>query len=119
MNSLLLTIEVWIAGVAAAVNLIWGLLLKKNPKLFNLALVALVELAVLAQLVYTIAALAGGESPRANIFEFLGYLLVVLLVPAASVLWALAEKSRYSSIVLGIASFVALVMVYRMNQLWF
>jgi type III secretory pathway component EscU len=79
----------------------------------------LLELALLALAGLIISDLIGGQSSKANVFEFLGYLLGVLILPIAALFWALVEKNRFSTLILAGASLAVLVMVARMNQLWF
>ena len=49
---------------------------------------------------------------------FLGYLLGVVLVPVAGVLWARTELTRWAGTVLAVAGAVVGVMVWRLLQLW-
>ena len=50
--------------------------------------------------------------------EFYTYLVSALLLPPAAALWALLERNRWSTVVLGVAAFAVGVMVYRMLQIW-
>lgn len=42
-----------------------------------------------------------------------------LLLPAAGVFWALVERTRWSTVILGVVCLAIAVMVYRMNVIWF
>lgn len=85
-----------------------------------LAGAALVELGLLAQLVVTAAALIGGERPAQSggLPTFLGYLLTVVLLLPAGVLWSLTERTRWGSAVLAGAAVTVPVMIARMLQVW-
>lgn len=114
----LTNIQLVVAAAAGVINLLLGLI-GKLPSDFKLALVGLVELGLLAQLIATIVLLAQGESPAQNVFEFFGYLLVAMLLPIGGAFWAIVERNRYSTIVLGLVPLVICVMLYRMTQLWY
>ena len=64
-----------------------------------------------------VVALAGGDRPE-DTPTFLGYLLGVVLVPVAGVLWARTERTRWAGTVLAVAGAVVGVMVWRLLQLW-
>ena len=41
-----------------------------------------------------------------------------MLLPPAAVFWALIERNRWSTVILGVACLAIAVMVYRMYQIW-
>lgn len=47
-----------------------------------------------------------------------GYLIVALMVLPAAVAWGFADRSRWSSAILGVAGLALLVMLVRVWQLW-
>ncbi|MFM2384754.1 MAG: hypothetical protein RL166_628 [Actinomycetota bacterium] len=51
--------------------------------------------------------------------EFYGYLLTALLVAVGAGLWSLAERSKYSTMILGAANLTIAIMLLRMWQIWF
>ena len=61
--------------------------------------------------------MAGGTGP-ADAPTFLSYLIGVVLVPVAGVLWARTERTRWAGTVLAVAALVVAVMVWRLLQLW-
>lgn len=61
----------------------------------------------------------GGQGPVGPAWELWAYLVTVLLLPALGWLWAREEPSRWSSFVLAVAAFVAVVMVARAAQIWY
>ena len=49
---------------------------------------------------------------------FLGFLWAIIL-PLAGGFWALVERNRWSTVILGGVCLAIAVMVYRMGQIWF
>ena len=47
-----------------------------------------------------------------------GYLFVPLVLPFAAVAWALLERSRWSTVIMGITALSIAVMVWRMYVIW-
>ncbi|WBU38339.1 hypothetical protein [Homoserinibacter sp. YIM 151385] len=110
---------VQVAVAAAAGLLCLGLgFAKRAPNDLTLGAIALVELLLVVQVVVAIAAPAVGNPPSGNPIEFWGYLLTALVIPPLAVFWALTERTRWSTVVLGVAGLAIAVMVYRMNQIW-
>jgi hypothetical protein len=103
-----------LAGVLAVVL---GLVGRKPADLTILALV-IVELLLLAQVVISIVAPITGNHPTGNLGEFWVYLATACLMPPAAIAWALTDRSRWSTVVLGVAALAIAVMAYRMNQIW-
>jgi hypothetical protein len=77
----------------------------------------LLELLLLVQTALAVAALAGGDRP-ADTPTFVSYLVGVLLVPLAGVLWARAEPSRWAGSVIAVTGLVVAVMAWRLLRLW-
>lgn len=107
-------------AVAAALVALWSFLqsarnrLPDNPLLIALAVL---ELLLVAQLVIGIVLLAGGDRPG-SLATYLAYLIGSLVVLPVGAAWALAERSRSSTAVLGIACLAIPVMVLRLNEVW-
>lgn len=90
----------------------------RTPNDYSMGSAVLVELLLVAQLVVAIVAPAVGNPPSGNLLEFYTYLVsAIILVPLAS-FWALVERTRWSTVVLGVADLAIAVMVYRMYQIW-
>lgn len=109
--------EVIAAGVGA-----FGLLLgmaRRKPSLLSLGALGLVELLLLIQLIVSIVLVAGGERAKTDTVEFFSYLVVALIVPIGAGFWALVERTRWSTMVLGVAGFTVAIMLARMEQIWF
>ncbi|MFW8745560.1 hypothetical protein [Mesorhizobium japonicum] len=110
-------VQVAVAAVVAVLCVVLGLLGRK-PSDLTLGATVLIELLLIAQLVVAIVAPAVGNPSRGSALEFYVYLVTALLIPVLGVVWALLERTRWSTVVLGIAAFAIAVMVYRMYQIW-
>lgn len=80
---------------------------------------ALVAVLLLAQIVVSIVAPFAGNAPTGDPVEYWIYLVTALLVPVFGVVWALIDRSRWATVILGVAAITVAVMLYRMNQIWF
>lgn len=89
----------------------------REPRRPLLAGLAVVELLLVAQLVIGIVLLISGQRPG-SLVTYLAYLIGSLLVVPAGTVWALAERSRSSTVVLGITCVAVPVMVLRLYQVW-
>ena len=90
-----------------------------KPNDYTVGSLALIELLLLAQGVVSLVLPATGSPPEGNALEFGVYAVSVLLVPPAAILWALIDRTKWSTVVLGAGAFTVAVMVYRMYQIWF
>lgn len=78
-----------------------------------------VEAAVLIAIVVAVVMLVGpGPDQPIETGAFVGYLVVTPLVVPVALVWALAEKSRWSTTVFGIAALVVPVLIVRLDQVW-
>ena len=112
------TVQVAVAVLAGVLCLVLGFA-KRAPNDITLGATALVELLLVVQLVVAIVAPAVGNPPSGDLLEFYTYLVSALLLPLAGGFWALVERSRWSTVVLGVVCLAIAVMVYRMNVIWF
>ena len=112
------TVQVAVAVLAGVPCLVLGFA-KRTPDDITLGATALVELLLVVQLVVAIVAPAVGNPPSGDPLEFYTYLVSALLLPIAGGFWALVERSRWSTVVLGVVCLAIAVMVYRMNVIWF
>jgi hypothetical protein len=111
------TVEVVVALVAGVLAIVLGLAGRK-PSDLSLAGAALTELLLLAQLVVATVAPTTGNRPTGNPVEFYAYLLSALVIPPAAIVWALLERTRWATVVVGIACLAIAVMVVRMQIIW-
>ena len=62
---------------------------------------------------------ATGNPPTGGLLEFWVYLISAALLPPLAAFWALIDRNRWSTVVIGVACFAVAVMLYRMLQIWF
>ncbi len=110
-------LQVVVAVLAGLFCLVLGLL-GRQPNDYSLGATLLVELLLIAQLVVAIAAPFVGNPPRSSLPEFYIYLVSALLLPPLAGFWALLERNRWATVVLGVICLAIAVMVYRMYQIW-
>ena len=111
-------VQIAVAVAAGLFALVLGLA-GRRPNDYTLGAAALVEVLLIAQVVVALIAPAVGNSPTGSLLEFWVYLGSAVLIPPAAVLWALVDRDRWSTAVLGVACLAIAVMVYRMGQIWF
>ncbi|PXY31366.1 hypothetical protein [Prauserella muralis] len=85
-----------------------------RPLLIGLAAI---EVLLLVQVVISVVLLVGGQRPGSMV-TFLAYLVGSLLVLPIGTAWALAERSRSSTVVLGVACVTVPVLILRMSEVW-
>ena len=71
----------------------------------------------LAKIVAIVAPLIGNP-PTGDLLEYWVYLVSAVLLPVGAVLWALMERSRWSTVILGVAALAIAVMLWRMQVIW-
>jgi hypothetical protein len=111
-------VQVAVAVAAGALCVVLGLA-GRGPSDLTMGATALVELLLVVQLVVAIAAPAFGNTPTGDPLEYWVYLVSAVLLPVAGGFWALIERSRWSTVILGAVCLAVAVMVYRMNVIWF
>ena len=109
--------QLWFGVVAGLLLVVMGLIGRK-PSGFSLALIAGSEFGLLMQLIASITLVILGERAKLDTWEFFGYLIVALLVPVAAAIWALIDRNRWSTVVMGAGVLTVTVMLVRMQQIW-
>jgi hypothetical protein len=109
--------QVLVACAAGLVCVVLGLAGRK-PNDITLGALVLVELLLVAQLVIALIAPGLGNHASGSVPEFYVYLISALLIPPLAIFWGLIERTRWSTVVLGVAAFAIAVMVFRMEQIW-
>jgi hypothetical protein len=115
----------WYVDVLVAISVLAGLLCivvglaGRSPADLTMGATALVELALVGQLIITIVTPIFGNAPTGSGLEFWIYLISAIFIPPLAVLWGLLERNRWSTVVLGVASLAVAVMAYRMYEIWF
>lgn len=110
-------VQLVVAVVVGAVALILGLA-DRRPSDLTVGGMALVLVLLLAQVVIAIVAPLAGNPPVGSALEYWVYLVSAVLIPPASVFWALIERSRWSTVIMGVAALSVAVMVWRMQVIW-
>ncbi|MCP1429643.1 hypothetical protein J3D45_002141 [Microbacterium foliorum] len=114
----------WLTLAQVAVAVIAGLfclvagLAGRRPSDYTVGALALVELLLLVQVVVAIVAPFAGNPPTGDLLEYWVYLVSAVLLPIGAVLWALMERSRWSTVILGVAALAVAIMVWRMHVIW-
>ncbi|SBS74584.1 hypothetical protein [uncultured Microbacterium sp.] len=90
----------------------------RRPSDLSVGGLALILLLLLAQVVVAIVAPLVGNPPSGSALEYWVYLVSAVLLPPAGVAWALIERSRWSTVIMGIAALAVAVMVWRMHVIW-
>lgn len=91
---------------------------KRKPSGLSIGAIAIVQFLLLVQLGISIVLVAGGASAKQDTVEFFAYLVVALIIPLGAAFWALIERTRWSTVVLGVGSLTVSVMLVRMSQIW-
>lgn len=110
-------VEIAVAAIAGALAVILGLA-GRRPSDASLAGAAVTELLLIAQLVIAIIAPTVGNTPSGSVVEFYAYLISALIVPPAAIAWALVERTRWATVVVGVACLAIAVMAVRMQIIW-
>ncbi|TQK19178.1 hypothetical protein FBY40_1671 [Microbacterium sp. SLBN-154] len=110
-------IQVAVAVAAGLLGVILGLA-GRRPSDLTVGAMALVEVLLIVQIVVAIVAPFAGNPPSGSLLEFWVYLVSAALLPPAGVAWALVERSRWSTVIMGVAALAVAVMVWRMQVIW-
>ncbi len=113
----LFQVLLWLSLGIGAVLLVLGLIGLK-PSGYLILSLALVEISLLVQLAVSVGMVLAGSQAVVSTLEYFGYLLVALLIPVAGGIWALAERTRWSTVIMGAAALTISVMLVRMWQIW-
>jgi len=109
--------QVGIAVLAGLVAITAGLI-GRRPGDVTVGSLALIELLLIVQIVVAIISPFAGNPPSGSLLEFWTYLVSAALVPVAGAAWALIERSRWSTVIIGVAALAVAVMVWRMHIIW-
>jgi len=110
-------VTVVVAAVGGVLCVVLGLA-GRRPSDLSVGALALLELLLIAQVVVGIVAPLTGNPPSGSLLEFWVYLVSAVLLPPAGAIWALLERSRWSTVVMGVAALAVAVMVWRMHVIW-
>ncbi len=90
----------------------------RRPSDLSVGGMALILLLLIIQVVVAIVAPFAGNPATGSLLEFWVYLVSAVLLPPAAVAWALIERSRWSTVIMGVAALAVAVMVWRMHVIW-
>ncbi|WP_426183694.1 hypothetical protein [Microbacterium sp. TWP3-1-2b2] len=102
------------AGLFCAVAGLAG----RRPSDFSVGALALVEALLIVQIIMAIVAPLTGNPPSGDPLEFWVYLVSAALLPIGGVTWALLERSRWSTVILGVVALAVAIMLWRMQVIW-
>ncbi len=105
-------------AVAAGLFAVIAGLAGRRPNDYTVGAVALVELLLIVQVIAAIIAPLAGNPPTGDLLEFWVYLISAVLLPVGGVTWALLERSRWSTVILGLLALAVAVMLWRMEVIW-
>ncbi|MEY4040011.1 MAG: hypothetical protein RLZZ52_879 [Actinomycetota bacterium] len=115
----------WFTALQIGVAVTGGILaivlgaLGRRPSDLTMAFAGVVALLLIVQLAVTIAGPLTGNTPTGSLFEFYIYLISAIFLPIGAGFWALIDRSRWSTVILGVAQLAVAIMLYRMGQIWF
>lgn len=89
-----------------------------RPRGYLVLVFSTIEISLFVQLAVSVGIVIAGQTAALSTVEYFGYLLVALLVPLAGAAWALMERTRWSTVILGATSLTISVMLLRMWQIW-
>ncbi len=111
------TAQIAVAVAAGLLCLVLGFA-GRRPSDLSVGSLALVVLLLIAQVVVAVIAPLAGNPPSGSLLEFWVYLVSAVLLPPAAVFWALLERSRWSTVIMGVAALSVAIMVWRMQVIW-
>ena len=110
----------WVLIGACVVLSGWAAIraLRDKPVIFiQLIGGAVIEVGILIQMIVAGILLTGSHS-IADSLTFWGYLITALLLLPGAAVWAIAERTKWSSVVLLVAALAIAAMQLRVVQLW-
>ncbi|KAB2344350.1 hypothetical protein [Actinomadura rudentiformis] len=113
----------WLATTIIVVSLLgaaYGLVATLRDRAMDwghLIALGVVEVLLILQVVLGFLKLADDEGPRDSA-TFIGYMLGILLIPAAGAGWGVLERSRWGPAVIVVACLSVAAMIARMDQIW-
>ena len=110
-------LQVIFAAVVGLFAIFLGLI-RRPPSWWSVGSVAVIEGFLLVQLAVSIALVATGNQAKGDTVEFFGYIITALIVPPAAIAWAVLERTRWSTLVLGVSGLTVAIMLVRMWQIW-
>ncbi|WP_298038757.1 hypothetical protein [uncultured Microbacterium sp.] len=110
-------LQIVIAIAAGLFCLIAGLM-GRRPSDFTVGALALVEALLIVQVVVAIIAPFVGNPPTGDLLEYWTYLVSAVILPIGGTVWALIDRSRWSTVILGVVALSIAIMLWRMETIW-
>jgi hypothetical protein len=117
MTEVLYLAQLWFSVAVGLFAITLGIL-GRLPSLWSVGSLALVLVGLLIQFGYSTYLVIAGAEAAIDTVEFFAYLVVAIMVPIGAGFWALVERNRWSTLILGVAALTVAVMLVRMNQIW-
>lgn len=111
-------VQIVAAAVLGVIALVLGGIGRRPDDVTVLGSV-LVAVLLIAQVVVGIVQPLVGNEPTGDIVEWWLYLVVALLLVIGGVVWALIDRSRWATLIIGVVGVTVAIMVFRMTQIWF
>lgn len=114
----------WLFQTLLTVSLVVGAslvflgLVGVRPNGYLILSLGVVEVSLVIQLAVSVGMVLAGAQAKISTLEYFGYLIVALMVPLAAAVWALAERTRWSTVIMGASALTISVMLVRMWQIW-
>ena len=110
-------VVIGVAAIAALLCIVMGLI-GKVPSDLTVGAIALVELLLIAQVVIAIIAPFVGNAPAGSVLEFWTYLVSAVLLPIGGVVWAFVDRTKWSTVIMGVVAIAVGIMVWRRDVIW-
>jgi len=110
-------IQIAVAVAAGLLCLIMGFA-GKRPNDWTVGSLALIELLLIVQVVLAIVLPFTGNPALGDPLEYGVYLVSAVLLPIGGAVWALLERSRWSTVIMGVVALSIAVMIWRMQVIW-
>ena len=110
-------VQIAIACASGLFCLIAGLV-GRRPSDYTVGSLLLVELLLIVQVVVAIIAPLAGNPPTGDLLEYWVYLIAAVLLPVGGTAWALLDRTRWSTVVLGVVGLSLAIMLWRMQSIW-
>ena len=116
----MIPLEIALSAVCllSAVWLVVLIVRDRTPGHVLLNVLAVAEVGLIVHLVLGIVRVTGGAPAGVSVWEYVGYLVGVLLLVPAGVVWSSGEKSRGGTAVLLVAVLLVPFMFVRLADIW-
>ena len=110
-------VQIAVACLSALFCLVAGFA-GRRPSDWTVGSLAIVELLLIVQVVVAIVSPLAGNPPTGDLLEYWVYLISAVLLPLGGVAWALIDRTRWSTVVLGVVGLALAIMLWRMQVIW-